>query len=127
MVTNKGLFAPTNLLLSPKDPFVYLLELAHYGEINSSSWFKETRTKECHLPNHILMPYYNFIDSISVDKYGMLIFDAVLTCCLWINMKYHNRSSTWWVQRFVQDKKLFRDLKKYIRNAEVQDYHDMLS
>ena len=43
MVTNKSLFTPKNLLLNPKDPFIDPPESAHYGEINSSSWFKEAK------------------------------------------------------------------------------------
>ena len=87
---------------------------------------KSAISKECSLPNHILMPFCHFIDGLKVDKYGKLTVEAVLTCCLWFNKKARNRASTWWVQGFVQDQKLFRDQKNYIRNDRAQDYHDMI-
>ena len=63
---------------------------------------------ELTLPNHILMPFFHFIDGLSVDKYGKLTANIVLICCLWFNRRAHNRSSTW-VQNFAQDQKLLRD------------------
>ena len=73
------------------------------------------------------MPFCHFIDGLSVDKYGKLTVEAVLTCCLWFNRKTRNRASAWWVQGFVEDQKLFRDQKNYVRNDKLQDYHDMMS
>ena len=77
--------------------------------------------------NHLLMPFCHFIDGLNVDKYGKLTVEAVMTCCLWFNRKARNRSSTWWVQGFVEDQKMFRDQDSYLRNDKAQDYHDMLS
>ena len=82
---------------------------------------------ECSLKNHILMPFCHFIDGLSVDKYGKLSVEAVLTCCLWFNRKARNRSSSWWVHGFIEDQKLFRDQKNYVRNERLQDYHDMMA
>ena len=50
-----------------------------------------------------------------------------MTCCLWFNRKARNRSSTWWVQGFIEDQTLFRDQDCYVRNEKAQDYHDMLT
>ena len=73
------------------------------------------------------MPFYHFIDGPSVDKYVKLLVDTVLTCCLWLNRKDHNRATIWWVQGFVQDQTLFCNQKNYTYNDGAQDYHDMLS
>ena len=73
------------------------------------------------------MPFCHFIDGLAIDKYGKLTVEAVMTCCLWFNRKARNRASTWWVQGFVKDKKLFRDQQNYVRNAKLQYYHDMMS
>ena len=126
MVLNKSLFNPSNILLDPNNPCSPPSDSLYYGEVNSGTWMKSAIAKECSLPNHILMPFCHFIDGLKVDKYGKLTVEAVLTCCLWFNKKARNRSSTWWVQGFVQDQKLFRDQKNYIRNEKAQDYHDMI-
>ena len=127
MVLNKSLFSPSNLLLNPLDPCSPPIESEYIGEVNTGTWMKNAIRKECTLPNHILMPFCHFIDGLNIDKYGKLTVEAVLTCCLWFNRKARNRSSTWWVHGFVQDQKLFRDQKNYIRNDKAQDYHDMMS
>ena len=49
-----------------------------------------------------------------------------MSCCLWFNRKARNRSSTWFVQGFIEDQNLFRDQDCYVRNEKAQDYHDML-
>ena len=72
------------------------------------------------------MPFTHFIDGLKIDKYGKLSVEAVLTCCLWFNQKARNRSSTWFVQGFVQDQKLFSNQGNYIRDDKAQDYHDMM-
>ena len=127
MVSNRSLFIPDNLLLNPDDPCGDPLATEYYSDVNSGSWFKQAKTSECHSPNHILMPFCHFIDGLNVDKYGKLTVEAVMTCCLWYNRKARNRSSTWWVQGFVEDQKLFRDQDSYVRNDKAQDYHDMLA
>ena len=127
MVTNTSLFHPGNLLLNPDDPCGDPPTSLYYDEVNSGTWFKDAKRNECKQPNHILMPFCHFIDGLSVDKYGKLTVEAVLTCCLWFNRKARNRSSTWWVQGFIQDQKLFRNQKRYVRDDKVQDYHDMMS
>ena len=82
---------------------------------------------KCTLPNHILIPFCPFIDGLSVDKYGKLTVEAVLTFCLRFNRKARNRLSSWWVHGFVEDQGLFRDQKNHIRQEKLQDYHDMMS
>ena len=72
------------------------------------------------------MPFCHFIDGLNVDKYSKLTVEAVTTCCLWFNQKARNRSSTWWVQGFIEDQNLFRDQDFYVRNEKAQDYHGML-
>ena len=49
-----------------------------------------------------------------------------MTYCLWFNSKSNNRTSTWWAQEFVQDRKIFRNYGRYSRNNSAQDYHDMI-
>ena len=127
MVTNKTLFHPGNLLLDPQNPCGDQPDDLYYGDVNTGTWFKNAKINECSLPNHILMPFCHFIDGLSVDKYGKLTVEAVLTCCLWFNRKARNRSSSWWVHGFVEDQGLFRDQKTYIRQEKLQDYHDMMS
>ena len=73
------------------------------------------------------MPFCHFIDGLTVDKYGKLSVEAVLSCCLWFNHKARNRSFTWFVQEFIEDQSLFRDQKNYVRTDKLQDYHDMMS
>ena len=68
----------------------------------------------------------SFIDGLSVDKYGKLCVEAVLSCCLWYNRKARNRSSAWFVQGFIEDQSLFRDQHNYVRQEKLQDYHDMM-
>ena len=72
------------------------------------------------------MPFCHFI-GLSVDKYGKLSVEAVLSCCLWFNRKTRNRASSWFVHGFVEDQKLLCDQKNYIRCDKMQDYHDMMS
>ena len=127
MVTNKSLFQPDNLLLDPTNPCGDVQDDGFYGDVNSGTWFTEAKMRECSLPNHILMPFCHFIDGLSVDKYGKVSVEAVLSCCLWYNRKARNRSSSWFVQGFIEDQQLFRDKKNYVRNEKLQDYHDMMS
>ena len=127
MVTNKSLFHSDNLLLNPTNPCADIPNDGYYGDVNSGTWFSDAKLRECSLPNHILMPFCHFIDGLSVDKYGKLTVEAVLTCCLWFNRKARNRSSSWWVHGFIEDQTLFRDQKNYVRHEKLQDYHDMMS
>ena len=127
MVTNKCLFRPDDLLLDSTNPCGDILDDGYYGDVNSRTWFAEAKLRECLLPNHILMPFCHFIDGLSIDKYGKLSVEAILTCCLWYNRKARNRSSSWFVQGFIEDQTLFRDKKNYVRNDKLQDYHDMIS
>ena len=127
MVTNRSLFTPENLLLSPENPFSDPADSLYYSDVNSGTWYKEAKLRECSKPNHILMPFCYFIDGLNVDKYGKITVEAVMTCCLWFNRKARNRSSTWWVQGFIEDQNLFRDQDCYVRNEKAQDYHDMIT
>ena len=127
MVTNKSIFHPDNLLLDPTNPCGDVIDDGYYGDVNTGTWYTDAKRRECSLPNHILMPFCHFIDGLTVDKYGKLSVEAVLSCCLWFNRKARNRSSTWFVQGFIEDQSLFRDQKNYIRTEKLQDYHDMMS
>ena len=128
MVSNKSLFNPSNLLLDPDNPLSPPKDTLYYGDVNTGSWHKEAIANECGSnPKHILMPFCHFIDGLAVDKYGKINVEAVLTCCLWFNRKARNRSSTWWVQGFVENQSLFTEQKHYIKTDRVQDYHDMMS
>ena len=127
MVTNKSLFHPGNLLLDPKNPCGDQPDDGSYGDVNTGTWYKAAKKHECTLPNQILMPFCHFIDGLSVDKYGKLTVEAVLTCCLWYNRKARNRSSSWWVHGFVEDQGTFRDQQSYSKEQKLQDYHDMMS
>ena len=126
MVSNRSLFNYKNLLLSPENPCADPPDSEYYSDVNTGTWFKEAKLKECTKPNHILMPFCHFIDGLNVDKYGKLTVEAVMSCCLWFNRKARNRSSTWFVQGFIEDQNLFRDQDCYVRNDKAQDYHDML-
>jgi len=123
MVSNKSLFTSKNLLLSPENPCADPPESEYYSDVNSGTWFKEAKLKECTKPNHILMPFCHFIDGLNVDKYGKLTVEAVMSCCLWFNRNARNRSSTWFVQGFIEDQNIFRDQDSYVRNERAQDYH----
>ena len=90
MITNKSIFQPDNLLLDPSNPCGDILDDGYYGDVNSGSWFTDSKARECTEPNHILMPFCHFIDGLSIDKYGKLSVEAVLTCCLWYNRKARN-------------------------------------
>ena len=127
IVTNRSLFCSDNLLLNPNDPCETPPATDYYGEVNTGTWWKQAIQNECKQPNHILMPFCHFIDGLKIDKYGKLSVEAVLTCCLWFNRKARNRSSTWFVQGFVQDQTLFHSQSTYIRDDKAQDYHDMMS
>ena len=127
MVTNKTLFHPGNLLLDPKNPCADIADDGCYGDVNTGTWYQTAKKHECTLTNHILMPFCHFIDGLSVDKYGKLSVEAVLTCCLWYNRKARNRSSSWWVHGFVEDQALFTNQKSYCKQEKLQDYHDMMS
>ena len=127
IVTNRSLFCSDNLLLDPDNPCAPPPETNYYGEVNTGTWYKQAIQNECKKPNHILMPFCHFIDGLKIDKYGKLSVEAVLTCCLWFNRKARNRSSTWFVQGFVQDQTLFHSQSTYVRDDKAQDYHDMMS
>ena len=90
MITNKSLFHPDNLLLDPSNPCGDVKDDGYYGEVNTGTWFTDTKARECTQPNHILMPFCHFIDGLSIDKYEKLWVEAVSTCCLWYNRKAHN-------------------------------------
>ena len=111
MITNKSLLHPDNLLLDPTNLSGDIPDDGFYGDVNSGTWFAEAKMRECSLPNHILMPFCHFIDGLSVDKYGKVSVEAVLSCCLWYNRKARNRSSSWFVQGFIEDQKLL-EIKK---------------
>ena len=127
MVANKTLFHPDNLLLDPDNPFADPVDDGYYGDVNSGDWFLHAKTHECKRDNEILMPFCHFIDGLSIDKYGKLTVEAVMSCCLWFNRKARNRSSSWFVQGFIEDQKLFRDQHNYVRGERLQDYHDMMT
>ena len=95
MVTNKTFFHPGNLLFDPNNPCADISDDRCYGDVNTGTLFKKVKMHECTLPNHIPMHFCHFIDELSVDKYGKLTVEAVLTCCLWFNRKARNRSSSW--------------------------------
>ena len=80
---------------------------------------------ECNDHKHILMPVCHLIDRLSMDKYGNINVEAIITYYLWFSRKTRNRSSTWWGEYFVEDQSLFSNHKIYVEN--VQDYHNMLS
>ena len=73
------------------------------------------------------MPFCHFIDGLKIDKYGKLSVEAVLTCCLWFNRRARNRSSTWFVQGFMNDQTLFNSQGNYVRDDKAQDYHDIMA
>ena len=127
MVTNKTMFHPGNLLLDPKNPCCDIPDDGYYGEVNTGTWYQNAKKHECTLPNQILMPFCHFIDGLSVDKYGKLSVEAVMTCCLWYKRNARNRSSSWWVHGFVEDQALFTNQKSYSKQEKLQDYHDMMS
>ena len=76
--------------------------------------FSLAKRNECKNKNQILMPFCHFINGLSVDKYGKLTVEAVMSCCLWFNRKARNRSFTWFVQGFIEDQKLFKDQQDYV-------------
>ena len=127
MVSNKSIFHSQNLLLDPINPTSLPPDTGYYEDVNSGTWHSDAVRKECTKENHILMPFSCFIDGLKVDKYGKLTVEAVLMCCMWFNRSARNRAAPWWVHGFVQDQKLFRDQKSYIRDDRAQDYHDMLT
>ena len=127
IVTNKSIFHPGNLLLDPTNPCADPQDDGYYGTVNSGTWLTDAKSKECSLPNHIIMPFCHFMDRLSVDKYGKLTVEAVLTCCLWFNRKARNRSSSWWIHGSIEDQILFRDQTNYVRQEKLQDYHDMMA
>ena len=69
-------------------------ESEYVGEVNTGTWMKEAIARECSLDNHILMPFCHFIDGLNIKKYNKLTVEALLTYCLWFNIKARNRSST---------------------------------
>ena len=79
MVSNKILLHPDNLLLDPKNPCCDTPDSALYSDVNTELWYLNEKKSECILPNHIIMLLYHFIDVISIDKYGKLTVEAVLT------------------------------------------------
>ena len=113
MVTSTSLFNKEKILLDPENPLYNTPESLYYGDVQTGTWFKDANRNTLTLPNHSMLPFYHFIDALSVNKHDTLTVEAVSTYCLWFNQKYRNRSSAWWVQDFVQDQKLFHD-KKYI-------------
>ena len=127
IITNRSLFCPDNLLLDPQNPCAPPTESNYYGEVNTGTWWRQAIQNECTEPNHILMPFCHFIDGLKIDKYGKLSVEAVLTCCLWFNRRARNRSSTWFVQGFMNDQTLFHSQGNYVRDDKAQDYHDMMA
>ena len=139
LVTDKSLFTKDNILLDIKEPRNPPPESQYYySEVNTGSWhtdalFKETgkrpgdTLKASDPDKKLLMPWTFFIDGLKTDKLGKITVEAVLTSCLWLNRNTRNRSSAWDVLGFVEDQKLFRDSRSYVRDEKAQDYHDMMS
>ena len=138
LVTNKSLFTKDNILLDINEPRSYPPDSRFYSEVNTGSWhsnalFEETgrfpddELQTSDVNKKLLMPWTFFIDGLKTDKLGKITVEAVLTSCLWLNKNTRNRSSAWDVLGFVEDQKLFRDSRMYIRDEKAQDYHDMMS
>lgn len=87
MVRNKNLFSPSSLLLDPDNPCCDPPQLLFVGEVNTGTWMKGAKFRECSLPNHIIVLLFFFIDGLTIYKYSKLILEAVLTCCFWFNRK----------------------------------------
>ena len=107
MVSINSLFHPINILFDPDNPCYSPPESLYYRAVNTGSWYLSTEQKGCTLTNHIIMLFCHFIDGISVDAYGNLTVEAVITCGLWFNRKIQNGASAWWVQDFTEDRHLF--------------------
>lgn len=127
VLSNKSLLKKENILLDVENPTALPLESGFLGEVNSGSWHKMAVDNICTSENDLLMPWCFFIDGLKVDKFGKLTVEAVLASCLWFNRETRNRSSAWSILGFVEDQKLFRDYRSYVRDDKAQDYHDMLS
>ena len=80
MVMNKSLFNADNILLDPHNSLLDPLDSIYYGEVNTGTWFKETKHKECTLPKQILMLFCQFIDRLSVQKYDNITVEMGLSC-----------------------------------------------
>ena len=63
MVSNRSLFTSKNLLISPDNPCADPPDSEYYSDVNSGTWFKEAKLRECTKPNHILMPFCHFKNS----------------------------------------------------------------
>ena len=107
MVSINSLFHPINILFDPDNPCYSPPESLYYRAVNTGSWYLSTEQKGCTLTNHIIMLFCHFIDGISVDAYGNLTVEAVITCGLWFNRKTQNGASAWRVQDFTEDRHLF--------------------
>ena len=99
MVMNKSIFHPKYLLIETNNPFSDQHTSEYCGDVNSGTWFVNTKETRCSLPNHSLMPFYYFVAGLSFDEYGKLIIDAVLTCYIQFNRKARNQSSTYFTIR----------------------------
>jgi hypothetical protein len=126
MVTNQALFNSENLLLNPNNIFAPPPESDYYSDVNSGTWWRQAMYNVCTEPDQLLMPFTFFIDGLNIDKYGKITVEAVLACCLWFNRKARNRSSSWWIQGFIEDQTMFCDQEMYVRDEKAQDYHDMM-
>ena len=79
MVTNKSLFAPQNILLDSKTYLSDQKKRQHYGDIDSGIWLTVAKGKERTQLTHISIPFYHFIDDLTVDKYVKLTVEDGFT------------------------------------------------
>ena len=97
IVTIQSIFNTDIFLLGPDYLCSNLLESGCYGEVNTGTWFKETKSNGCSLANHLLILICDVIDGLIFDKYGKITVESVLTCCLLFNRKTRNILLTLWV------------------------------
>lgn len=89
MGLNENLFTSQNLDLDPDNPCSDPINSIYVDDVNTGTLIKDEKARECSLPNHIIMPFCQFIDGLNIDKYEKLTVEAVLICCLfWFNKKY---------------------------------------
>ena len=94
IVTNKSIFNRDNILLIPVNPYLIHQNISTMEMSIQEHGSRILNVMIQHYPITFWCHFAILLMVLSVDKYGKLTVEAVLTCCLWFNRKARNRSST---------------------------------
>ena len=124
---NDEMFHHSNLLIDYDDPCKIPENDGYLGEPNSGSWYEEAVRLCCTTPKHFLLNIGFFIDELKLDKYGRLASEVVLGCYQGFVRAIRLTERAWFPLGFVENQSNFKDVRGYVKETKMQDYHEMIA